>query len=338
MNIHPTSQDFLPFASPFGDITRTLAQFAEPVMLSTSPASDVLCVRSLALRAVRAEAREADFVFSSDRLDSFGDRVEQVWQLERFLANPVALYAHDSHSLPIGRAHQVGVVDGKLQGTIIFASAKANPVAEQVWQSIQEGTLRAVSVGFIPHTIRAEREDDRDVYVLTDNELLEISVVPIPANPDALMRQRQKAAALAAPRSPVMSEKPAPAAEPTPDPRIAAATERAAAVELQNAALVVERDAALTRAVAAESKLVELEIDSLVGVKITPAERDAFCQLAKRDRELFERFVAQRASLTILKRDPVGMGSDAPRVADTAAHITDQKGDAFARLVADAAR
>jgi HK97 family phage prohead protease len=339
-SIGHTSQQFLAPA-PFLGIAHTLGQFAEPVR-QEAPASDVPCVRSLLVRAVRAESREADFVFSSDRIDSYGDRVEQVWQLERFLANPVALFAHDSRSLPIGRATQVGVVDGKLHGTIVFASAKANPVAEQVWQSLQEGTLRAVSVGFIPHSVRVERENDRDVYVLSDNELLEISVVPIPANADALMRLRQKAAPAAQQRT-TMAEKPATTEPISQAPAVALeasladTTARCAALDLQNKALVAERDAAVARATAAESRLVELEVDALVGVKITPAERDAFVELAKRDRELFGKFVAQRAPMTILRRDPAGMGPDAPSVATTAETLTDNHGDAFARLAQERA-
>ena len=45
-----------------------------------------------------------------------------------------------------------------------------------------KGTLHCVSAGFIPHTI----EWLDDTPVLKDCELLEISLVPIPANPRAI--------------------------------------------------------------------------------------------------------------------------------------------------------
>jgi HK97 family phage prohead protease len=157
--------------------------------------SDVV-TRAVRLRAVQKDAREAQFVFSTDSIDRHGDRVEQVWQLDNFYKDPVALWAHNSRELPIGYAKDVGVVDGQLRGTIVFASVKANPRAEEVWNSIQEGTLRAVSVGFIPHSSRIEKEDDQEILVLSDNELVEISVVPVPANVDALMRMRQLALAV----------------------------------------------------------------------------------------------------------------------------------------------
>src|SRR5688572_16023160 len=42
----------------------------------------------LEVRAVRAAERSVDAVFSSDSVDSYGERVEQSFRLERFRANP----------------------------------------------------------------------------------------------------------------------------------------------------------------------------------------------------------------------------------------------------------
>src|SRR6187399_388856 len=153
-----------------------------------SRSDDRLIARSVTLRSIRRESREVDFVFSTDAIDAYGERVKQNWRLERFLANPVILFAHCSRELPIGKGRNVGVLDGKLQGTVVFASEKANPLAEQVFQSICEGTLNAGSVGFISHSYRWEKENDEELLVLDDNELLEFSVTPIPANPEALAK------------------------------------------------------------------------------------------------------------------------------------------------------
>lgn len=144
----------------------------------------------LQIKSLRLEERQADFVASTEALDADGDIVEQKWDLERYRKNPVVLFGHSSKDLPIGHATNVGVKDGQLQATIVFASEKANPLAEQVWQSVQERTLRAVSVGFKPREVRQETRNDKDVYVLSDNELYEISVVPIPSNPEALTRMK----------------------------------------------------------------------------------------------------------------------------------------------------
>lgn len=145
-------------------------------------------------RAEKPDVRAVDVIASDETLDSYGEIVEASWDLERYAANPVVLYAHDSYELPIGRAESVRVENGQLLATLHFVSAEANPKAEQVWQLICEGALRAVSVGFYPRTVRYEMRDDREVCVLADNELREISVVPVPANPNALAQLRARAA------------------------------------------------------------------------------------------------------------------------------------------------
>ena len=140
-------------------------------------------------KGLRPDSREADFVFSTDAVDRQGDIVEQVWQLDSFRANPVVLFAHNSREFPIGRAKRVVVerVGGHdaLVGTIEFATHER---AEQAWKLVRDGFLATVSVGFIPHTVKTKTVDDRTVFVLGDNELVEVSVVPVPANPEAHRR------------------------------------------------------------------------------------------------------------------------------------------------------
>jgi HK97 family phage prohead protease len=147
----------------------------------------------LTIRAVRKEAREADFVCSTDGVDSCGEIVEQSWDLRRYTKNPVVLWAHNAagtgDGMPLGSAKNVGIVDGALCATLCFVSAAANPKAEQVWQGIQEGAIRAVSVGFSPRSVRTEIRAGKETLVLCNNELFEISVVPLPANEDALRRE-----------------------------------------------------------------------------------------------------------------------------------------------------
>lgn len=145
----------------------------------------------LTVRTIDRKSRSASFVASTEAIDSYGEIVKQNWRLERYLANPVVLYNHErtGSALPIGTA-VVAVVGGKLECTITFVDERANPLAEQVWQSVLQRSLRAVSVGFRPHTVRGETIGDQDVTVLDDNELYEISVTPIGANPEALAKMK----------------------------------------------------------------------------------------------------------------------------------------------------
>ncbi len=161
-----------------------------------------LVSRGLTLRSVDKEKRSVDFVASTDAVDSYDEVVEQDWILDRFLANPVILFGHNSRDLPVGTATRCEVVEvngrKQLECTIQFLTAAANPMAEQVWHSVQEGGLRAVSVGFMPGDYRFEKRNGVEVFVLSQNVLHEISVVPIPANPEALAKWKSKARALEA--------------------------------------------------------------------------------------------------------------------------------------------
>ncbi len=145
-------------------------------------------------KAIDEARRQVPFVASTEAIDSYGEIVKQNWRLERYLNNPVVLYNHQrfGDDLPIGTA-TVSVVSGRLECVITFVTADANPLAERVWQSVRQRSLRAVSVGFRPHDVRMEIHNDREIYILDDNELFEISVTPIGANPEALAKAKSAA-------------------------------------------------------------------------------------------------------------------------------------------------
>jgi HK97 family phage prohead protease len=153
---------------------------------ATATRQDGVHVRTIHVREVREDAREVDFVASTETIDSYGEIVKQNWLLDRYMRNPVVLFAHDSHSLPIGHATKVAVEMGALHITVKFSTARANPFAELCFQSVLEKALRGGSVGFKPHTIRYEMVNNKEICVLDQNELYEFSVCPVPSNPDGL--------------------------------------------------------------------------------------------------------------------------------------------------------
>ncbi len=275
--------------------------------------SPVSHTRGLHLRAVHKDKREADFVASDETIDSYDDIVEQSWKLGRFNKNPVILFAHNSRELPIGQAVQCGVEGGALECTIRFASEAANPLAEQVWQCVQEGVLRAVSVGFNPGSVRYEKRDGNEVCVLSDNELFEISVTPIGANPNALAKMRAKALAMRPPKE-SMSVK-SDAEQKTGESTTQAATPDAAkAADLERQLLELkarldegektreaekklnaeEQKRLREEAEAAKSKALDAEVLGLVGKRIWPFEVETMTELAKLSRPLFDKTIAQR--------------------------------------------
>lgn len=161
------------------------------------------------VRAANDGERKLDVIASTDTIDAFGEVLVQDWDLERYKKNPVVLYDHNRWDYPIGHAENVRVEDGKLLATLKFVDEKASPTAERVWQGIRQGSLRSVSVGFRTKNKPTVAEvNGKNVLVLSGNELVEISVVPIPANPDAVALAAKSLERLRALVDPPQGDKP----------------------------------------------------------------------------------------------------------------------------------
>lgn len=132
--------------------------------------------------------RTIRFVLSDNSVDRMGDRIDAAgWQLSAFRLNPVVLWAHDSSTPPIGRARDLRVEGSRLIGDIEFASAADHPLADTVYRLVRGRFLNAVSVGFRPIDWAASTDRSRAGGIdFKRQELLEVSVVPVPANPNAI--------------------------------------------------------------------------------------------------------------------------------------------------------
>lgn len=132
------------------------------------------------------------FVISSEEVDRHGDVVlAQGWRLQAYLQNPVFLWAHN-YGLPvIGRALAVWPEPGQLLARLEFAPTD---FARHVAALYRSGYQQGVSVGFRPLRYE-ERRDPRSGAFLgirfLEQELLEVSAVPVPANRQALRRDGQ---------------------------------------------------------------------------------------------------------------------------------------------------
>jgi HK97 family phage prohead protease len=133
-------------------------------------------------------SRKVRFVFSDGSVDRSGDSIDpKGWQTESFMENPVALWAHDGSQPPIGRASGVGAIGSKLLGDIEFMTADISPFADSIYRMVKAGFLKAVSVGFIPLEWAFTKDKSRPFGIdFSKQELLEISVCPVPCNPNAL--------------------------------------------------------------------------------------------------------------------------------------------------------
>lgn len=139
---------------------------------------------------VDSAKRAMRFVASDESVDRYGDIIRaRGWQLERFRQNPVLLFGHNSREPAIGGVTKIEVVGTRLIADVEFDDAPENTKAQVVWGLLEKGYMRAVSVGFAPTGKINTLLDDAGNWTgfeYTQQELLELSVVPVPANPQAL--------------------------------------------------------------------------------------------------------------------------------------------------------
>lgn len=130
--------------------------------------------------------RRLRVTISTRARDRHGDILEPGGaQIAAYLKNPVVLWTHDYKSLPIGRATSL-VRDGDtLKAEILFAPTD---FAKEVYNLYAKGFLRAWSVGFLPVEWDVIEDEGGKFagYHVRSWELIELSAVPVPANPDAL--------------------------------------------------------------------------------------------------------------------------------------------------------
>ncbi len=123
--------------------------------------------------------------------------------LDQFLLAPQVLWAHDYSCPPIGKATSVVVDSYGLRAKTVFADTERG---EEVWQLVKGGFLATASVGFIPmetvwqgdtkwretvdklnRSWETDLEKDGCNRIVSKWLLLEYSMVPVPANPNALV-------------------------------------------------------------------------------------------------------------------------------------------------------
>ncbi len=162
--------------------------------------ADAPLVSKFAVDGIRAPLDEGPvtFVVSDESEDRLGDVIKaDGWELEEYRHNPVFLWAHDYTRTPVGRSVWVGVEGSRLLSSVVFAPTE---FAREVETLYRQRFLRAVSVGFRAKafTFRKGANGAVDGVEFTKQELLEVSAVPVPANPQALSKALQ--AGLATPR------------------------------------------------------------------------------------------------------------------------------------------
>lgn len=165
-------------------------------------------MRGIVLRASDS-GRVVTFRASTPTIDGHGSIVRpEGIKTERFEANPVFLWAHDGYRTFGGAPkleHVIGRINAYARDTqafdidVEFATEEVNPHGEKAFRLVKAGFLNAVSIGFNPLSWHWETIEGREVLVFDSVELLEVSLVPIPSNPDAVALVRSLMAALTPP-------------------------------------------------------------------------------------------------------------------------------------------
>lgn len=136
-------------------------------------------------------------VGSTNVLDRMGDSISQDgWDLTSYKSNPVILWGHNvkEERPPIGKALKVWLEGKQERSKKLMFQVKfdlQDTFAAEVFRKIKDGFINTVSVGFLP----SEWEDIEPSNPwggrrYTKQELLELSFVPVPANPEAVVALR----------------------------------------------------------------------------------------------------------------------------------------------------
>ena len=134
-----------------------------------------------------------DFRSSDQTLDRYQEVITVAgWKLENYRKNPIVQNAHSYCSLSdtIGKSliTEIRTISGSapyLFQRVLFA-VEENPMAKVAYGLYKGGFLNAVSVGFIP--LRWDNGGEEAAYQrkYLEQELLEVSAVSLPANPNAI--------------------------------------------------------------------------------------------------------------------------------------------------------
>ena len=105
--------------------------------------------------------------------------------MERFAANPVMLYGHDDSKV-VGRWENPTKEDNKLTADPVFDLD--DELGKEIARKVDKNFLRCASIGIIP--LKLEYVDDE--FVMTECELVEASIVPIPSDAGAVRLYNEK--------------------------------------------------------------------------------------------------------------------------------------------------
>jgi hypothetical protein len=160
-----------------------------------------LCTRAGIEYVAGYEDRVLEYTLSDATVDRMGDIIKPKGaDLNNFKKNPVLLAFHDYGTIPVGAIIKVWNNDKAVKGWCMFFGNEIDPSgrAETMYRLAKSGFMRAGSVGFLPKEVHDPDKEERKELdmpdygvVFTKWELMEFSVCPVPANPNATQSIRK---------------------------------------------------------------------------------------------------------------------------------------------------
>lgn len=141
------------------------------------------------------DERTLRFIFSTEDIDRDKELIKTSgWRLDNFIKAPVILAHHNYWGEPVARAETIGVNDEKqLFGDVNFPEKEISPYGDFLYKMYKGGYMFATSVGFIPNYEKMDFGDTSNGeprITYHEQELLEVSLVSVPANPNALVESK----------------------------------------------------------------------------------------------------------------------------------------------------
>ena len=137
------------------------------------------------------------FRASTNDVDRHGTIINPMGiRTDNYDRNPVFVWGHDAYGgngppaleNVLGRVVEYTKNDNAFDIGVRWATEAENPRASMARNMVKGGILNAVSIGFIPNQEKMVTKDvdGIDIPVYEETELVEVSLVTVPANPNAV--------------------------------------------------------------------------------------------------------------------------------------------------------
>ncbi len=162
--------------------------------------ASVLIGRAAEAQPLEGEARRVRFLITTGEIDRYNDTIDPAgWSWDNWeRAGAPVFYQHMSWDLPVAQGVDTAAERGGIASTADFGAEGEDEFGDRLYELCRRGRVRGASVGFMP--LEWSYDEEREGFNIQRAELIEWSVTPTPANPEAVQLALRAFARGAAPR------------------------------------------------------------------------------------------------------------------------------------------